>query len=124
VARPSPGPTLPPGSATATADAGRLVALILDDDLDAALEAGLMEFVDDPALAPGARALLLATQRRLREAWDARARFQAREARLASRKAARDARRGPPASVAAGKPALPPAAAAALARARARAGSS
>ena len=107
--------------ATATVDGAHLVALILNDELDAALEVGLMDFADDPALAPAARGLILATQRRLREAWDARERYRARETRLARRKAARDGRRG--ATVAAvGKPELPPAAAAALARAKARAG--
>lgn len=121
--RPAPDPTLPRPTATAIVDCAHLVALILDDELDAALEAGLMAFVDDPALAPAARGLLLATQRRLREAWDARERYRAREARLARRKAARDGRRGAAPVAAAGKPALPPAAAAALARAKARAGS-
>ncbi|MGY1519823.1 hypothetical protein [Luteimonas sp. A482] len=121
--RPIPGPAAPPPAAAAL-DAGHIAALILADDLDAALEAGLMEFVDDPALAPPARALILATQRRLREAWDARERYRAREARPARRKAARDTRRGPATAALAGTPALPPAAAAALARAKARAGSS
>ena len=104
----------------------QMAALILADDLDAALEAGLMEFVDDLALAPPARELILATQRRLREAWDARERYRAREARMARRKATRDARRAPATAAVAvvGTPALPPAAAAALARAKARAGSS
>ena len=104
-------------------DVRRLAALILADDLDAALQAGLMEFVDDPTLAPATRELILTTQRRLREAWDARDRYRAREKRLARRKAARDARRSPATAVVSDKSALPPAAAAALARARARAGS-
>jgi hypothetical protein len=120
--RPAPDPTLPRPTATAIVDGAHLVALILDDELDAALEAGLMEFVDDPALAPAARGLILAMQRRLREAWDARERYRARGARLARRKAVRDGRRGAAPVAAAGKPALPPAAAAALARAKARAG--
>jgi len=104
-------------------DARHLAALILADEIDAALQVGLMEFVDDPALAPDTRALIVATQRRLREAWDARERYRAREARLARREAAQQARRSPATAVVSGKPALPAAAAAALARAKARAGS-
>src|SRR5690606_39836299 len=67
VMRPAPDPTLPRPTATAIVDCAHLVALILDDELDAALEAGLMAFVDDPALAPAARGLILATQRRSEE---------------------------------------------------------
>jgi len=112
------GPTVP------AADATRLVALLRGDDLDAAIDAGLMAFVDDgtQALDDAARTLLVETQRRLRAAWDARERHRAREARLARRKAERDARRTPPPPAAAPKPVLPAAAAAALARAKARAG--
>lgn len=122
--RPTPGPDAAPSPAAAGPDAGHLAALILADDLDAALQAGLMEFVGEPALAPATRDLILATQRRLREAWEARERYRAREARLARRRAARDARRSPAAAAVPGKPALPAAAAAALARAKARAVSS
>lgn len=101
----------------------RLLALLHEDDLDGALEAGLMDYAaraDDPADAP-----LLAAQRRLRSAWAARERHRARAARLARIAAEREARRraavpaaGAPGAAAA--PPLPPAAAAALARARAR----
>ncbi len=105
----------------------RLLALLAQGDLDAALLAGLMEF---PAL-PGrdGDAPRVAAQARLRTAWEARARHQARAQRLARIAAVREAR-PPPTTVpatpatapgAAPGPALPPAAAAALARARARA---
>ncbi len=97
----------------------RLLALLAQGDLDAALLAGLMEF---PAL-PGrdGDAPLVAAQARLRTAWEARARHQARAQRLARIAAVREARRRATTPGAAPGPALPPAAAAALARARARA---
>ncbi|WP_238345768.1 hypothetical protein [Luteimonas saliphila] len=120
----------------AAPDARRLVTLLRDENLDAAIEAGLMACTDDAlrGLDEPSRALLVETQRRLQVAWDARARYQARQMRLARRKAERDARRaaslapaaqpdrGAPATAA--TPSLPAAAAAALARAKARAGSS
>jgi len=99
-------------------DPRRLLQLLEAGDLDGAIDAGLMDHPargDDPADAP-----LLAAQRRLREAWAARDRHRARNARLAHIAAEREARRAP-AHAPAGAPALPPAAAAALARARARA---
>jgi Na+-translocating ferredoxin:NAD+ oxidoreductase RnfC subunit len=104
-----------------------LLRWVLDDDLDAAIDAGLMDYVgtaDDDLLDPAypqLRTQLLAAQQRLREAWAARERYRARSARLARRAAAREARRAPPATVAAVAPSLPPAAAAILARAKARA---
>lgn len=108
----------------------RLVALLRDDDVDAAIDAGLMGAWPDAcadALGDEARMLLLATRARLRLAWEARARFEARNARLAQRAQERDAARRVPESVetAAGdtpiRPALPSGAAALLARAKARA---
>ncbi|MFC3656953.1 hypothetical protein FZ025_01120 [Xanthomonas hyacinthi] len=105
----------------------QLLRWVLDDDLDAAIDGGLMNYVgatDDDLLDPAhpqLRARLLAAQRRLREAWDARERYRARSARLARRAAAREARRAPPAAAAVAVPALPPAAAAILARAKAKA---
>jgi len=117
------GPARPAATAAAP-DAAQLVALLRSDDLDAAIDAGLMAFVDDgtQALDAAARTLLVETQQRLRAAWDARERYRAREARLARRKAERNARRTLQPPAAAPKPALPTAAAAALARAKARAG--
>ncbi|MBB4125413.1 Na+-translocating ferredoxin:NAD+ oxidoreductase RnfC subunit [Xanthomonas translucens] len=105
----------------------RLLCWVLDDDLDAAIDGGLMEYAGnaeddllDPAH-PQLRTQLLAAQQRLREAWAARERYRARAARLARRAAAREARRAPPATVAPAAPSLPPAAAAILARAKAKA---
>ncbi|MBB5883223.1 hypothetical protein DYQ93_01270 [Xanthomonas sp. LMG 8992] len=113
----------------------QLLRWILDDDLDAAIDGGLMDYRGtdrgddrlDPAH-PQLRAQLLAAQQRLRDAWDARARYRARTARLERRAAARQARRAPaiPAAMttiapAASAPALPAVAAAILARAKAKA---
>ncbi|AVY66356.1 hypothetical protein [Xanthomonas translucens] len=105
----------------------QLLRWVLDDDLDAAIDGGLMAYVgadDDDRLDPAhpqLRAQLLAAQQRLREAWAARERYRARSARLGRRAAARQARRAPPATGAAAAPSLPPAAAAILARAKAKA---
>lgn len=103
-----------------------LFARVQADDLDGALQAGLMDYVareGDAQLLPGHPDLaehLLRAQRQLQRAWAARERFRDRAVRLARREAERDARRtpAPPADV---KPALPAAAAAILARAKARA---
>jgi len=126
----SDGPSLscPDCSGTCATQAAELAALLRGDDLDAAIDAGLMDFVpcprctDSGALAD-ACSLVAAAQQRLRAAWDARERYRARAARLQRRAAEKAARRAAPPASAAGprKPALPPAAAAALARAKARA---
>ena len=109
-------------------DPEQLLALLRADDVDGAIEAGLMRFATDPATCRlGARdvAILRDAQQRLRSAWEARDRYRARQARLARIAAEREARRHPPAAdpgpVA--RPALPAAAASALARALAKAGS-
>jgi hypothetical protein len=105
----------------------RLLLLVLDDDLDAALAAGLMDYAPAPgdeALLPGHPDLpahLLQAQQHLQRAWAARERYRQRSQRLARRAAERDARRAPAAPTPELKPALPPAAAAILARAKARA---
>ncbi|WP_045727872.1 hypothetical protein [Xanthomonas sp. GPE 39] len=111
----------------ATVSPLQLLRWILDDNLDAAIEGGLMDYVgDDPdhdtldPAQPQLRAQLLDAQQRLRIAWAARARHRARAARLALRAQARQARRAAPASAATAPP-LPAAAAAILARAKAKA---
>lgn len=98
------------------------------DDLDRALTLGLMEYRPDPGddrldpACPQLRAVLLAAQQRLRDAWAARDRYRARAARLQRRAAERDARRTPaPAPSQPAAAALPPLAAAILARAKAKA---
>lgn len=101
--------------------AQRLLRLLHDDDVDGAIEAGLMTFDGGGALAPDDRAAIAAAQRRLHDAWAARERYRAREARLARHAAARLVKRALPQDAAGKTPALPPAAAAALARAKAKA---
>lgn len=105
----------------------RLLLLVLDDDLDAALAAGLMDYTPSPGddvllpAHPDLPVRLLQAQAQLQRAWAARERYHARVQRLARRAAEREARRAPPAPTPELKPALPPAAAAILARAKARA---
>lgn len=102
-------------------DPRRLLALLGADDIDAAIDAGLMRFVPTgDALRDEDLATLLGAQQRLRDAWAARDRYRARAKRLARLQAERDARRTP-AVAASVRPALPDAAAAALARAKAKA---
>ncbi|MCS3746330.1 MULTISPECIES: hypothetical protein [unclassified Xanthomonas] len=95
------------------------------DDLDRALQLGLMDYQPEPHLdaadAPMV-ATLRAAQQRLHAAWAARERYRARAARLQRRAAERDARRAPaPAPSQPTAAALPPLAAAILARAKAKA---
>ncbi len=106
----------------------RLIRLLDADDVDAAIDAGLMRYVpcaacdSNDAQAAQDSARIRATQRRLIDAWAARDRYRARNARLQRREAERAARRAPARNTDARKtPALPPAAAAALARAKAKA---
>ncbi|MBO9717809.1 MAG: hypothetical protein J7507_13620 [Pseudoxanthomonas sp.] len=121
---------MPPDTGSSRdATGARLRALLQAGDIDAALQAGLMDYA---ASHEADDAPIRAMQDQLRTAWDARNRYRAREARLARRAAERAARRtsavNPPAAPAHGTkqaavaaPALPAAAVAALARARARA---
>ncbi|UYK82164.1 hypothetical protein NG829_07665 [Xanthomonas sacchari] len=113
----------------------QLLRWILDDDLDAAIDGGLMDYrgtdPEDDRLDPThpqLRAQVLAAQQRLRDAWAARARYRARSARLERRANARQARRAAATPIAStsttatpSAPALPAAAAAILARAKAKA---
>lgn len=101
------------------ADASRLTALLADDDIDAALDAGLTDFDACAHCDPPAVAHIDAMKRRIRQAWAARERYRARNARLARIAAEREARRAP--VLIEKQPALPPSAAAVLARAKARA---
>jgi len=100
---------------------GQRLARLLDaDDVDAAIEAGLMAFAPCPACDEAIAARLGEARDRLAKAWAARERHRAREARLTRIAAERAARRAP-APAQAQKSALPPAAAAVLARAKAKA---
>lgn len=101
------------------AAASRLAALLADDDIDAALEAGLMDFTACADCESSAVARIDAARQRIEQAWAARERYRARNARLVRIAAEREARRAP--VVIEKKPALPPSAAAVLARAKAKA---
>lgn len=97
----------------------RLLQLLQADDVDAAIEAGLMHYVPCPACDPALAAELIEVKQKLSMAWAARDRYLARNARLARRAAERDVKRS--SSIPEKKSALPPAAAAILARAKAKA---
>jgi len=108
-----------------------LLQQVQHGDLDAAIEAGLMQWSPQPddGLDDHQRALLDAACQRLRTAWAARTRFRARQARLQRSMHERNARRVPaaampsPSSRPATEPtALPAAAATILARVLAHAG--
>jgi hypothetical protein len=95
-----------------------ILAALREDDLDAALQLGLLEALPCPRCEPACASILVAARDARLRALAARERFRAREARLARRAAEREAAR----ATAARQPAaLPPAAAAALARAKAKA---
>lgn len=96
-----------------------LLHLLQEDDVDAAIEAGLMRFVPCPACDAELATRLIDARQVLSRAWAARDRYLTRNARLARRNAERDAKRAP--AIAERKNPLPPAAAAILARAKARA---
>jgi hypothetical protein len=94
-----------------------LIAL-REDDLDSAIEHGLLDAQPCPGCSERCSASLIEARDQRRRGLAARERFRARETRLARRAAERDAAR----NIAAKQPAaLPPAAAAALARAKAKA---
>jgi hypothetical protein len=113
------------------ANALRLAASLRADDIDAAIESGLMAFspcadcARDPAVADAIDAIAHA-QTRLRAAWAARDRYRAREARIARRERERTERRragavAAPQGPAAPRPPLPAAVASVRARATAKA---
>ena len=99
-----------------------LLAMLAADDLDAALEHGLLDVRPCPFCDAGCKARLIEARDARQAALGARHRYRARIHRLACRKAARDAGRAPPATTASTRPALPAGAADALARALAKAG--
>lgn len=102
-----------------TSTAHDLVGLVMRDDLDRAIDAGLLDAEPCPACSAGCRSTLAMARDGRRAALAVRVRFRAREHRLALRAArraeARAARSTP------GVPSLPVAAANALQRALAKA---
>jgi len=103
----------------------RIVAALACDDLDAAIDAGLLEGDGCANCSPACRAVLREARESRRAALAARERFRARQARLARRQLERLLRcEAATQQSGAMSPSLPPAAAAALARARAKAAGS
>ena len=97
-----------------------LAAWLAADNLDAAIEAGLIHWQAQPGDDPVQAAQVAAAGQRLRAALAARERHRARAVRLRRIAAERDARRAPAASSGVA-PALPANVAAILARAKAKA---
>ena len=108
---------------TAASDAHAVAARLAADDLDAAIDAGLLDVPACSRCAPECNKGLTAARQQRLDALAARERFRARGARLARRAAARDAARAARADTAepSASPALPSGAAAVLQRALARA---
>ena len=98
-----------------------VLAALEDHDLDAALEAGLLEGPSCTACDAACSARLARARSERASALAARDRHRARAARLARRKAERDAARVAPATATAKAPPLPASAADVLARALAKA---
>jgi hypothetical protein len=98
-----------------------VLAALGDDDLDAALQRGLLEVDACRQCSDGCRARLAAARHDRADALAARERYRARAARLARRKAERDAARVAPTTSTAKAPTLPASAADVLARALAKA---
>lgn len=100
------------------ADAHRIVDALASDDIDTAIDAGLLAIEGCAGCSPACTSLLATARDARRAALAARERFRAREARSSRRQQERVARRIP-AEAAAASPiaALPPLAAAALQRA-------
>ena len=117
-------PTMPCPHCACAADNGAhaLLALLAGDDMDAALAHGLLDATPCPSCAADCNARLLEARDARRIALAARGRFRARDARLARRKAERDAARAiAPMQQAVKATPLPSAAADVLARALAKA---
>ena len=103
------------------ADTHAIVAALAIDDLDRALDLGLLATGGCPGCTAGCCTFLTAARDARQRALAARERYRARTARLQRRADERVARRTTVAATTITAPALPPAAAAALARAKARA---
>lgn len=101
--------------------AHELLAMLVADDVDAAIGRGLLDAQACIGCAASCKARLVAARDARRIALAARERHRARAARLQRRKAQRDAARMPPATPASTARSLPLAAADALARALAKA---
>ena len=109
------------GCASPDGDAAhRIVAALAVDDVDRAIDDGLLDDIACDACEPACRDALSHARDERRRALAARERFRDRTLRLARLQRERDAKRAA-STTTPGAPALPPAAAAALERAKARA---
>ncbi|MGN0858957.1 MAG: hypothetical protein ACI4NW_07265 [Stenotrophomonas sp.] len=106
---------------SSNASTPRLAAWLAADNLDAAIEAGLLQWSPDPADDPDQQAMVQAARQHLLAALAARERHRNRAVRLRRIAAERDARRTPPPASPGASAALPSSVAAILARAKARA---
>lgn len=97
----------------------RLFQLLQIDDIDSAIEAGLMQYLPCPACDATQSVALITMQQQLAFNWAARDRYLARNARLARIAAERETRHT--ALRAEKKSSLPPSVAAVLARAKVKA---
>ena len=79
-----------------TRTTAELAALIAGQQLDTALEGGLMDWQPAAGDTPADVAALQQVQHQLRTAWAARERYRNRAVRLRRREAERQARRAPP----------------------------
>lgn len=104
-----------------TATTSRLATLLAADNLDAAIEAGLLQWSPDAHDEPVPLAAVQAARQQLLAALAARERHRNRAVRLRRIAAERDARRTPPPANPGAGAALPSSVAAILARAKARA---
>jgi hypothetical protein len=104
-----------------TVTTAQLAAWVGADNLDAALEAGLLRWQPAADDAPAQVAVLQAARQRVQLALAARERYRNRAVRLRRIEAERDARRTPPPASPAAAAVLPGSVAAILARAKARA---
>jgi len=116
-----PGTACACGCGVPARPAHAIAAALAVDDLDRALDLGLLEAAACTACSPACTALLERARAGRLAAFAARDRHRAREARLQRGAAERAERRAARTPAPDGRPALPPAAADALARALAKA---
>lgn len=108
-----------PDAAHDCAQGARLFQLLQIDDIDSAIETGLMQYRPCPACDATQGDAIIVLQQRLTFNWAARDRYLARNARLARIAAERETRRAAPQVEM--KSSLPPSVAAVLARAKMKA---
>ena len=101
------------------AQGARFFQLLQIDDIDSAIEAGLVQYRPCPACNTSYGVAIIAAQQQLAFNWAARDRYLARSARLARIAAERETRRAAPQVEQ--KTSLPPSVAAVLARAKMKA---